>query len=327
MREDYTFINEIGINVDAAYVDGDLRRLIELLDRYAEMEVEYVEIPLHATGAMLGGKLMPERVDEVVRILKRYHFGYSVHAPNPINLMDLDEPGLHKEALLESLRFSSAIGSKILVYHSGRYIPEEHFHIIPRQNTRRATLEVESRRAMDRQEEEALLSLAEEGKRLDVTICLENARPYLDEGFYCYAEDPFRLAEHVRAMNHLRIGVTLDVGHAYLSAKRYDFDFLEAVRSVAPLTKHVHLHDNFGRVCSSLEKKQVELSALGRGDMHLPIGKGKIPIEEVLSALRDCDYSGFLINEIRHRYLAWAGDALDLCKRLLNVTKQSALPS
>lgn len=323
-NEDYTFIKGIGINVDAAYVDGDLRRLMELLDGYAEMEVEYVEIPLHATGAMLGGKLMPERVDEVVRILKRYRFGYSVHAPNPINLMDLDEPGLHKEALLESLRFSSAIGSKILVYHSGRYIPEEHFHV-PRQNTRRATLEVESRRAMNRQEEEALLSLAEEGKRLDVTICLENARPYLDEGLYCYAEDPFRLAGRVSALNHPRIGIALDIGHAYLSAKRYGFDFLEAIRSVAPLTKHVHLHDNFGRVCSSLEKKQIELSALGRGDLHLPIGKGEIPVEEVFLALND--YSGLLINEIRYRYLSWASDGLDLCKRLLNVTRERALPS
>ncbi|WP_198470836.1 sugar phosphate isomerase/epimerase family protein [Acetomicrobium sp. S15 = DSM 107314] len=325
-NEDNVFIKSIGINVDAAYVDGDLRRLIELLDEYAEMEVECVEVPLHATGAMLGGKLISERVDEVSRILKRYHFHYSVHAPNPINLMDADEPELHKEALLESIRFSATINSKILVYHSGRYIPEEHFHI-PWQAAGRATPETERRRSMNRREKEALLSLAKEGERLGVTLCLENARPYLDGGFYCYAEDPFRLAERVRDLNHPRIGITLDIGHAYLSAKRYGFDFLEAVRSVAPFTKHVHLHDNFGRVCSSLEKKQVELSALGRGDMHLPIGKGEIPVEEVFSVLCDCNYSGLLINEIRHRYLAWASDALDLCKRLLNITKESALPS
>jgi len=292
-NEDNASIKGIGINVDAVYVDGDLRRLIKLLDEYAEMEVEYLEISLHATGAMLGGKLLSERVDEVSRILKRYHFYYSVHAPNPINLMDADEPELHKEALLESMRFSAAIGSKILVYHSGRYIPEEHFHI-PWQRIKMVTPETKRQRSMNLREEEALLSLAEDGERLDVTLCLENARPYLDSGFYCYAEDPFRLAGRVRTLNHPRIGITLDVGHAYLSAKRYGFDFLEAVRSVAPLVKHVHLHDNFGRVCSSLEKKQVELFALGRGDMRLPIGRGEIPVEEVFSAL--CDYSGLLIN-------------------------------
>ena len=90
----------------------------------------------------------------------------------------------------------------------------------------------------------------------------------------------------------LAAGLEAVAGFAFVALA--GFDFLEAVRSVAPLVKHVHLHDNFGRVCSSLEKKQVELFALGRGDMHLPIGKGEIPVEEVFSAL--CDYSGLLIN-------------------------------
>ncbi|WP_353928487.1 sugar phosphate isomerase/epimerase family protein [Desulfofundulus kuznetsovii] len=304
-------IKGFGINADAARLDNNLDTLARDLEYFAGLGFEYVEIPVHGVGAMIGGRLLPPRVEEICRLLARFPFRYTVHAPNPLNLMDIENLFWQKQAFKESLEFAAAIGSEVLVYHSGRYVPEETFHLPGgRQN-----LSPEVRDEMRRQEREALLDLAERAKQLGITIAMENARPYLDGSPYCYAEHLSLLVEQVKAIGHPQVGITLDVGHAYLSARHYGFDFLGAVALAAPYVRHVHLHDNFGRISGSLEKKQAELMAAGRGDLHLPIGFGEIPVADVLALLRD--YSGVIIHEIRPRYRGWAGTALERGRQLV----------
>ncbi len=300
-----------GINAAAARLDNNLGTLARDLGYFAELGFDYVEIPVHGVGAMAGGRLLPRRVEEIRRLLARFPFRYTVHAPNPLNLMDLENLPWQKQVLRESLEFAAAIGSEVLVYHSGRYIPEESFHL----PGGRRNLSPEVKDEMRRQEREALLDLAEKAKQLGVTIAMENARPYLDGSPYCYAEHLSLLVEQVKAIGHPRVGITLDVGHAYISARYYGSDFLEAVALAAPYVRHLHLHDNFGRVSSSLEKKQAELMAAGRGDLHLPIGFGEIPVADVLALLRD--YSGVIVHEIRPRYWEWAGAALERGQQLV----------
>ncbi len=218
--------------------------------------------------------------------------------------MDLDNLAWQKQALRESLVFTASIESEILVYHSGRYIPEEAFHL----PEGKRELSREDREYLLRMEREALLELAEEARYLGVTIGLENARPYLDGSPYCYAEQLSLLVQQVAAINHSHVGITLDVGHAYLASRFYRFNFLNAVAEAAPYVRHLHLHDNFGRVSASLERKQAELMATGRGDLHLPIGWGEIPAAAVFDRLGD--YNGVVLHEIRPRYRAWAREAL-----------------
>jgi len=299
-----------GINADAAWLENSLDSLVRALGSFVEQGFRYVEVPVHGVGAMAGGKLIMDRVREIRRVLRRFPLGYTVHGPNSLNLMDLENLAWQKQALRESLVFAAAIESEILAYHSGRYLPEEAFHLpagkrAPSHEDREYLLKVER---------EALLDLAEEARRLGVTIGLENARPYLDGSPYCYAEQLGLLVQQVAAVNHPRVGITLDVGHAYLASRFYRFNFLDAVTAAAPYVRHLHLHDNFGRVTASLENKQAELMAAGRGDLHLPIGWGEIPAAEVFDRLGG--YSGVVLHEIRPLYQTWAREALAHSRKL-----------
>ncbi|HAP32005.1 MAG TPA: hypothetical protein DCQ14_02985 [Firmicutes bacterium] len=297
-------IKGFGINADATWLENNLDSLEQALGSFAVQGFEYAEVSVHGLGAMAGGKLIRERVREIRQILRRFPLGCTVHGPNPLNLMDLENLGWQKQALRESLVFAAAIDSEILVYHSGRYIPEEAFHL----PGGKIELSYAEREYLLMVEREALLELAEDAQRLGVTIGLENARPYLDGSPYCYAEQLSLLVQQVAAINHAQVGITLDVGHAYLASRFYRFDFLNAVAEAAPYVCHLHLHDNFGRASASLENKQAELMAAGRGDLHLPIGLGEIPAADVFERLNG--YSGVVLHEIRPRYQSWAREAL-----------------
>lgn len=304
-------IKGFGINADAAWLENDLNTLSRALALAVESGFDYVEVSVHGLGVMAKGRLLPQRVRDVQKMLRQFPLGYTVHGPNPLNLMDLENLAWQKQALRESMLFAADIGSEVLVYHSGRYLPEEGFSL----SGGRRDLTKAQKETMLAAEREALSELAENGDWLGVTIGLENARPYLDGSPYCYAECFPPLVELVASINHPRVGITLDVGHAYLAARHFNFNFLDAVSLAAPYVCHVHLHDNFGLVSGSQEKKQAELMATGRGDLHLPIGFGEIPLADVFARL--ANYRGAIIHEIRPRYRQWAGEALALGKNLL----------
>jgi sugar phosphate isomerase/epimerase len=109
-------------------------------------------------------------------------------------------------------------------------------------------------------------------------------------------------------VNHPRVGITLDLGHAFLASRHHGYNLLDGVAAVRPYIRHIHLHDNYGRCCASYEKKQGELLATGRGDLHLPIGWGEVPAREVFAHLQD--YRGVVTLEIRPRYRAFYEEAL-----------------
>ena len=309
-KNDGIAIKGIGINADASRLDGNLDTLRRDLEYFYGLGVDCVEIPVHGVGAMIGGRLQLRRVEELRRVLDQFPFRYTVHSPNPLNLMDMEDPFWQKQAFRASLEFAAAVGSQVLVYHSGRYLPEECFHL----TGGRPELTSKARAAMVAGEREALVELAAEAERLGVVIVVENARPYLDGSPYCYGEDVFQLVDLVASIRHPFVGIALDVGHAYLASRYYGFDLLKAVSAALPHIRHVHLHDNFGRVCGSLEKKQAELLATGRGDLHLPIGLGDIPVESVLSLVKSCP--AMLVHEIRPRYIHLAEAALEMTKWL-----------
>jgi sugar phosphate isomerase/epimerase len=88
----------------------------------------------------------------------------------------------------------------------------------------------------------------------------------------------------------------------------------QAVREIRPCVRHIHLHDNFGKACASYEKKQYELVATGRGDLHLPPGWGEIPMREMFELLGD--YSGVVLLELRPRYGGFLPEILENARRL-----------
>ncbi len=73
------------------------------------------------------------------------------------------------------------------------------------------------------------------------------------------------------------ISLTLDVGHGQLLAERntaYDI-----VNELYPWIGHVHLHDNYG-------------GHSVKDDLHLPIGSGRVEIQQILLNLIEKGYTG-----------------------------------
>jgi len=120
---------KIGLKIDEKRIDGNLNKMRSDLIYFEEMGINATEIPVHGVDAIKKGRLDVRQVDRIKRILKDFDFQYSVHCPDPLNLMDRGNPELHISVFKATLEFAMEIGSKIVVYHPGRYVPEEAFTV------------------------------------------------------------------------------------------------------------------------------------------------------------------------------------------------------
>ncbi len=309
-------MHKIGSKIDEIRIDGDLARFRNDLEVYASLGLRAVEVPVHGLDVIKNGLLDGRRLREVQHILRDFDFMYSVHSPNPLNLMDPWESTLHFSVFEASLRFSEAIGARILVYHAGRFIPEEAFPI-PRAHE---LSQEETSKLMER-EREFLAELAL--RHPEVTICIENARPYRYHSPYCYGERIDLLKEHVDTINLPNVKINLDIGHLYMAACYYQFDPVHAVTAIRDLIAHTHVHDNFGGTIYSHEKIQTHQIPFGRGDAHMPVGWGGIPLGEILSVY--CPpYSGMLMMELRSRYFHETGESLENLHSVLDAIQRSS---
>ena len=303
---------KIGSKIDEIRVDGSLEAVCKDLERYVAIGMEAAEIPVHGLDVIKKGLLDHKRLKEVRKILEGFDLEYSVHAPNPLNLMEQRTPELHLSVFRASLEFAAAIGAKVLVYHAGRFVPEESF---PVAGDLRLSKE-EASRLMEI-EREYLVKLSEEYP--ETQICIENARPYSYYSPYCYAEVIDRLKEQVERVNRPNVKITLDVGHLYMAACFYQFNPVEAARNIRGLVAHIHIHDNFGGAVYPHEKIQTHQIPFGRGDGHMPVGWGEIPVSEILSACIP-PYQGMLMMELRSRYFSRTEESkenlVDLLKSL-----------
>jgi sugar phosphate isomerase/epimerase len=294
---------KIGSNINEVRVDGSLAALRRDLSAFVDFGLEAAEISIHGLDAVLAGRLDHARTREIVAILADYPLSYSTHAPNPLNLMDEMQPAMHEDVLRASLAFSAAIGARCMVYHPGRYLAEERFSISAPQ-----FLAQERRQVLLDREATVLAEAADDFP--EVIIAMENARPYLYHSPYCYAEKPGELASQIRRIDRRNVRMTLDFGHLYLAARFYDLDAVVEVAHVAPLIAHCHVHDNFGHSVYFNEKIQTHQLPFGRGDSHLPVGRGEIPFAKLFAPFID-GYDGLLICELRSRYFAETGLARD----------------
>lgn len=280
------------------------------LDHFSDLGIRAVEIPVHGLDAIVHGRLNRARIASIRSILHSYEFAYSVHSPNPLNLMDRNHGALHYQVFRASLEFASEIGAGVVVYHAGRYVPEEEFAVPGHVSLS----EKEQASLLDR-EACAIRDLADEFP--DVCICIENARPYLYHSPYGYGENCEALRAQVLQISRPNVRINLDTGHLYMAARFYGFDPVEAVIDMAPLIAHAHVHDNFGLSIHHHEKQQTHLVPFGRGDAHMPVGWGEIPIGGILGAFID-DYRGMLITELRGRYFEATGESVENLQRILS---------
>ncbi len=260
----------IGINFSGRHLAG--RRSFELdLRRTKEAGPDFVEVCPHELGAILAGRLDGKRAHAVGELLADIGLASSVHAPHSLNLMDLDSLNLQRSALEASIRFAGIIGASVVVCHAGK------------REARHATRGMTTQLAAER---EALREAGDIAGEFGVVLAVENSypEPPVARGeVYAYAARPSELAGQVAAVGHPSVGACLDVGHAFVSSTLFDFDFMEECAILANFVRHVHLHDNFGVPDTGSEGRLSERLAYGIGDLHLPPGRGAIPLEALFS--------------------------------------------
>jgi sugar phosphate isomerase/epimerase len=259
----------VGTNLSRLYVDG-VSGLAEDLGALKSAGPDFVEVWPQNLGLILGGRLDTHRLRAVGELLLEAELAYTVHAPLEVNLMDLTSHGLQCDVLDASLRFAQGIGAGMVVCHAGQRVgARDARHSIGDQlSTERSALRVAG-------------DLAGE---LGVTIAVENyypEQPILRGAVYDYSVWPSQLAEQVSAVDHPAVGVCLDVGHAALAAGFFGFDLVEECATIAPLVRHVHLHDNLRKTNLTGEPQVSEHTVYGLGDLHLPPGRGTIPLEDL----------------------------------------------
>ena len=259
----------VGINLPHLHLDG-VRGLIEDLEALKSAGPDFVEIWPHQLSVILGGSLNPARLEPIQELLLEADLDYTVHTPLEVNLMDLTMFDLQRAVLDASLWFASCIGAEVVVCHAGQRVGE-----------RDARYNLRNQLAAERS---ALREAGDLAGELGITIAVENYYPELPISrglIYDYSAWPSELAEQVFAVDHPAVGVCLDVGHAALAANFFGFDYLEECAAVAPLVRHLHLHDNLQRVNLAGDTSASEHPVYGLGDLHLPPGRGTIPLRDM----------------------------------------------
>jgi sugar phosphate isomerase/epimerase len=259
----------VGINLPRLSPEG-VSGLADDLEALKIAGPNFAEVWPDHLGIILGGNLDAERAQPVQELLLKTDLAYTVHAPLEVNLMDLTAHDVQHDVLEASLWFANSIGADVVVCHAGQRI-----------GSRDARYSLREQFASERV---ALREAGDLATELGVTIAVENYYPELPivrGAVYDYSVWPSQLAEQISAVDHPAVGLCLDMGHAALATSLFGFDFFEECGAVAPLVRHIHLHDNLMRTNVTGEPPVSEHPVYGLGDLHLPPGRGMVPLQEL----------------------------------------------
>lgn len=290
--------NIIAIGFNVGSEDGELFSLEADLRALADMGVDTVEIGLTSVDIVSGGRIMEERAKRLVALTSQFDFRYTVHGLVSSNFMDPATVGYQLAAAKALIELCDRIDARIIVQHGGS-LPAEQVH---------------DRANADIREREALTELADFARPYGVRVAFENI---FTTAFGQYRQTPAEIAETVKAVNHPNVVALIDFGHAYIESTFRGLDFREQLRAMAPVTGHLHVHDGFGRPQGHYQPYHPqENTAMGIGDLHMPLGWGDIAWEEIFAEL-DFLPDTILMMEIGRRYRSEQPDSLERAKALM----------
>lgn len=279
-------IKGIGINAHPEHTGGEIENLERDLKFFQDIGYDHVEIPVDAIDVICCGKLILRQMQDLKAMLNTLKLKYTVHAPGALDLRDVENLEIQKELFRACIEFTAEIGAEIFVYHYNQKTQNP--------NREQALFD-------------GMLEIADYAEDKGVQICVENIE----------IDTVQNVVDFVKAIGKKSVGMAFDVGHAFLAAKRFGFDFLESVRLAAPYIRHIHVHDNFGefeeaRLLGYDQYKLIpyrRLLALGKGDLHLPPGWGVVPLDQAFELLEN--YEGvFMLEYYHHRYRPQAREIL-----------------
>lgn len=277
----------------------DLSDLDEILSRIEDLGATHAELSLGGADLVCGGRILSQRVERLARICGRHRLGYTAHGPLAANLMDPVHLDAYKAAIGALIEVCGAVGATVLVQHSGRV-------------TGASEVEIERLHAKER---DALRAMGDIGARHGVRLAVETLWVFDRSQYTATAA---RLAEEIRAVDHPFVCGTLDFSHVYLYSTFLGLDFPEQVEAFAPVAGHLHVHDSFGRPKLAPIWAPSEELAFGLGDLHLPLGWGDIPWDDMLPRLAVHEGTVFMI-ELPPQFAEEAPEVAATARRLIDL--------
>jgi len=236
--------------------------------------------------------------DTPVSLTAHFPFRYTVHGLVSSNFMDPTTVRYQIDAAKALVEVCDRIGARVIVQHGGHLRADQLFE----------------RAAADRREREALFELAEFSSRYDVRIAFENI--FTTEPGQ-YRQTPAEIAETVTAVGHPNLVALIDFSPAYIESSYRGLNFREQIRAMAPVTGDLHVHDSFGRPQAFYKPYHLqESTALGMGDLPMPLGWGDIEWEEIFAELEFVPGT-VLMMEIGSRYRNEQSASLERARTLV----------
>ncbi|MFN7009912.1 MAG: TIM barrel protein [Allorhizobium sp.] len=297
--------NIIATGFNAGSTNGELESLEADLRALAEIGVDTVELGVTSLDLIAGGRIIKDRAERLVALTQQFDFRYTVHGLVSSNFMDPATCRYQIDAAKALVEICDRIDARILVQHGGCLRADQIF----------------DRAAADLREREALVELADFAKPYGVRIALENI--FTTEPGQ-YRQTPAEVAETVKAVNHDHVVALIDFSHAYIESTYRGLNFRDQIAAMAPVAGHLHLHDSFGRPQGFYKGYHPqENTAMGIGDLHMPLGWGDIDWESIFSEL-DFLPGTVAMMEIGARYRAEQPESLARAKKLLALNDHTA---
>lgn len=298
--------NIIATGFNSGSDDGELFSLEADLRRLADIGVDTVELGVTGIDLIAGGRIIPERLERLVAVTEQFDFRYTVHGLVSSNFMDPDTLDYQLEAAEALVEVCDRIDARILVQHGGALRADQ----------------IHQRAEADIREREALTELGDFAKPYGVRIALENI--FTTEPGQ-YRQTPAEVAETVKAVNHPNVVALIDFSHAYIESTYKGLNFREQIAAMAPVTGHLHVHDSFGRPQGFYKPFfPQENTAMGIGDLHMPLGWGDIDWDSIFAELSFLPDT-VLMMEIGHRYRSEQPESLRWARRLAGLDQVDAV--
>ncbi|WP_274427336.1 sugar phosphate isomerase/epimerase family protein [Chelativorans sp. YIM 93263] len=287
-----------GLNL-TSLANCDMTALDRMLAAYAQIGCSHVEVSARRLDMIAGGRIIEQRVEAVAEILSHYEMTPVLHANHVINFMDRPNHAMHWAVAEASVKLAERMKMPSIVIHSG-HAP--------------ADVWLASRKTLIEQEREDLKRLSDLAGIAGTQLALENLIADPKGKKVCSGADPRAVAEQIVAVDHPALGGCLDFGHAFLSAPVLGFDFLAAVADFSEQVWHLHLHDNCGIPDTGAVGDSGDRVAMGVGDLHMPMGWGRILWEEVLPSMR-LRQGTYAMIELQGRYRGVEAMVADTAQR------------
>ncbi len=244
--------------------DPNFEVLRRNLDEAAELGVEFVELSLFAMDLIAGGRVISSQLRRLKEALAGHDLRYTVHGPIAINLMQVQHLKRHLAVARATVEVAAEIGALHLILHTG--------HLSARNKAA-----IEDAYAHQR---DALASLGQLAAPHALIIAVENVFMIEPDS---HTALPSRLAREIEAINHPNVRACLDFSHGAINCSTQGADFLSEAKELARVAKHLHIHDSFGDPLQLRTVNRSERLAFGLGDLHLPLGWGTLPWQEMMS--------------------------------------------